>query len=431
MIEVRARRTERINRARLQLEAKRAARAAVVVLAGLAVGLACALYIGLHVSPTLLSSTFQVRFAVADASGIVPGLDQVRFKGIQAGSITKVQLIGGKPVLTAQIQGQYAPIYNDAQAQLRPNTALQDMYLDIVSRGTAAAGRTRYAQPLPAGQTSVSVNIDDVLNTFRADQRVQLRTLLDVLGNGLHDRGAALRTAFVDLVPLLKVAGNMSDQLAARAPLVRQLVHNMALLTGELGHRQGQLRTLLYGGSAMLTTLQDHSSDLAATLRELPPTMRAIDSSFAALRSVLPPVNEAVRSLYPIAAQLPSALASLRSLSGEANPALLALETPVTRLVPLAHALVPLSSSLHSALASLLPQVGTFNHTTQDLVSCQKGVQGFFQWDASMAKFGDVRGPVPRGNVVIGGGTPNEYQPQSCTPGTAIGGVLPAAKDDH
>src|SRR4029077_15958802 len=143
MIEVRDRRTERINRARLALEAKRALRPAVVVLAGLAIGLACALYIGLHVSRTLLSSTFQVRFAVADASGIVPGLDEVRFRGIPAGSITNVQLIGGQPVGAAQIQDQYAPIYNDAQAQLRPNTALQDMYLDIVSRGTSTAGRVR------------------------------------------------------------------------------------------------------------------------------------------------------------------------------------------------------------------------------------------------------------------------------------------------
>jgi ABC-type transporter Mla subunit MlaD len=181
----------------------------------------------------------------------------------------------------------------------------------------------------------------------------------------------------------------------------------------------------------MLTTIQDRSSDLAATLHELPPTMTAINSSFAALRSVLPPVNGAVRSLYPIAGQLPSALAALRSLSGDANPALNALQTPVGRLVPLAEALVPLSSNLQAALGALLPQVGTFNHTTQDLVSCQKGVQGFFQWDASMAKFGDVRGPVPRGNLVLGGGTPNEYQPQSCTPGTAIGGVLPTLKDEH
>jgi ABC-type transporter Mla subunit MlaD len=431
VIDVRDRRTERISRARLELEVRRAARPTVVVAAGLLIGLACALYIGLHVSRTLLSSTFRVRFAVDDASGVVAGLDEVRFKGIPAGTITNVSLVGGHAVLTAQIQEQYGPIYRDAQAALRPNTALQDMYLDIVDRGSKVAGKAVYAQPLASSQTSASVNIDDVLNTFRADQRVQLRTLLDVLGNGLYDRGAALRTAFVDLVPLLRVAGNMSGQLAQRAPMVRELVHNMALLTTELGRRQQALRTLVSAGSAVLTTTQDSSSNLAATLRELPPTMGAIDTSFSAVRAILPRVDGAVQGLYPIAAELPGALAAIRRLSGEANPALQALQQPVQRLVPLASALVPLSSNLDSALTSLLPQVGTFNHTTQDLVSCKKGVQGFFQWDASMSKFGDARGPVPRGNVVVGGGLPNEYPPQSCTPGTAIGGALPTAADEH
>jgi hypothetical protein len=54
-----------------------------------------------------------------------------------------------------------------------------------------------------------------------------------------------------------------------------------------------------------------------------------------------------------------------------------------------------------------------------------------------MSKFGDLRGPVPRGNVVFGGGSngvfnaPFEYAPQACTPGTAIGGRLPTAADLH
>jgi ABC-type transporter Mla subunit MlaD len=431
MIEVRDRRTERINRARLALEVRRAARPTVVVLVGLAIGLACALYIGLHVSRSLLSSTFQVRFALNDASGVVAGLDEVRFKGIPAGSITNEQLVDGHPVLTAQIQNQYGPIYRDAVAQLRPNTALQDMYLDIVDRGTPAAGKAAYGQPLPSSQTSASVNVDDVLNTFRSDQRVQLRTLFDQLGNGLRDRGAALRTAFVDLVPLLQVAGNISDQLALRAPLMAQLVHNTALLTTELGRRQYQLRTLVSAGSAVLTTTQNSSAALAATLQQLPPTLSAIDTSFAAVRSVLPRVNTAVQSLYPVAGELPAALTAVRSLSGVANPAVQALQEPVQQLVPLARALVPLSSNLYNSIAALMPQIGTIDHTTTDLAKCKIGVQGFFQWDASMSKFGDVRGPVPRGNVVFGAATPNEYQPQACTPGTPIKGGVPTTASEH
>jgi ABC-type transporter Mla subunit MlaD len=213
--------------------------------------------------------------------------------------------------------------------------------------------------------------------------------------------------------------------------MTAQLVHNIALLTTELGRRQNQLRTLLYAGSAVLTTTQNSSANLAATLHELPPTLGAIDSSFAAVRSVLPRVNTAVQSLYPVVAELPAALSAVRSLSGVASPAVHALQQPVQQLVPMARALVPLSSSLYNAVAALLPQVGTINHTTQDLALCKKGVQGFFQWDASMSKLGDVRGPVPRGNVVFGAGTPNEYQPQSCTPGVAIKGTVPTAGSYH
>jgi virulence factor Mce-like protein len=437
MIEVRERRTERINQARLRLELRRAARPLLVVSLGLAVGLACALYVAVHVSRTLLSSTFQVKFAVGDATGVVAGLDEVRFKGIPAGTITGVQLNDGHPVLTAQVQSRYGPIYRNAQAELRPNTALEDMYLDIVDRGTPAAGRANSTDPLASSQTQTSVSIDDVLDAFRSDQRVELRTLLDVLGNGLRDRGAALRTAFVQLAPLLRVAGNISDQLAQRGPLTRALVHDSAQLTTELGDRQQQLRTLLDAGSAVLASLQSSDNNLAATLNALPPTLSDLRSSFAAVQAVLPPVDTAVRSLYPVAADLPSALAGLRSLSSVADPAVRALQPPVRRLVPLAGALVPLSGNLSAAIDALTPQTGTIDHTTQDLVSCKSGIQGFFQWDASMAKFGDVRGPVPRGNVVFGGGSngvvngPFEYAPQACTPGSPIGGRPPTSADEH
>jgi ABC-type transporter Mla subunit MlaD len=182
----------------------------------------------------------------------------------------------------------------------------------------------------------------------------------------------------------------------------------------------------------VLTTLQNNSSNLAATLQELPPTMSSIDSSFSAVRGVLPRVDRAVQSLYPVAAELPGSLTALRRLSGAANPALEALLNPVQRLVPLAKGLVPLSENLNSALSSLLPQVGTFNHATDDLVRCKIGVQGFFQWDASMSKLGDARGAVPRGNVVFGtGNLPNEGFQQACTPGTPIGPALPTPASEH
>jgi ABC-type transporter Mla subunit MlaD len=286
-------------------------------------------------------------------------------------------------------------------------------------------------------RTDTSVNIDDVLGVFGADTRRSLRGLLDDLGNGLADRGARLRTAFVELTPLLQVAGRITGQIARRGPMTQRLVHNTAALTTELRARDRELRALLHNGSAALQTLQDGSGDLDAMLAELPPTLGAIDTSFAAVQGVVGDVDRAVLRLRPVAAKLPDALAAVRRLNAAASPAVAALRRPIERLVPLARVLVPLSAGLRDTVAALTPQVSAIDRTTKDLAVCKKGVQGFFQWDASMSKYGDVRGPVPRGNVVVGAQSsgvladPNEYAPQACTPGQAIGGRPPTRKDEH
>jgi hypothetical protein len=113
-----------------------------------------------------------------------------------------------------------------------------------------------------------------------------------------------------------------------------------------------------------------------------------------------------------------------------------ALQTPVCRLVPLSRTLRPLSASLASAITQLRPQIDTINHTTKNLVLCKKGIQGFFQWDASMTKYGDSRGQAPRGNLVIGlqsAGlpSPEESAYQGCTPGGPIGGRVPTSEDER
>jgi virulence factor Mce-like protein len=378
-----------------------------------------------------------VRFAVDDATGVVEGKNDVRYKGIPAGTITKVEMAGTQPVITVQLQKKYGRIYRDARASLRPNTALQDMYLDILDRGTPASGLAGTTDPVPAAQTDTAVNLSDVLNVFRADQRARMRALLDNLGNGLRDRGAPLRTAFTQAVPFLQVAGRVSRQLARRRPMTRRLVHNMAVLTTELGRRDKELRRLLHDGGTTLTTLKDGSRDLDATLAQLPPTLTAVDSSFTAVRGVLGDVNDAVASLQPVAGRLPGSLAALRRLNSSAAPAVRALQPPVRRLVPFAQSLRPLARSLSSAVNALRPQVDTVDLVTKRVAGCKRGIQGFFQWDASMSKYGDVRGPVPRGNVAAGAQSsgaltsPDEYAPQACTPGKPIGGRVPAPADKH
>jgi ABC-type transporter Mla subunit MlaD len=311
------------------------------------------------------------------------------------------------------------------------------MSLNITSRGTPSAGAATEHDPVPADRTDTSVSISDVLNVFAGTERARLSQLLDALGNGLADRGMALRSSFAELVPFLQEATHITDQLSLHSRLTKQLIHDTGVLTTALGQRASQIRLLVAEGSRTMSTLGANSPALEQTLAELPPTISSADGALSALSGVLPSVNGAVSSLYPVAGELPRALRDIRALTRVARPAVTALQRPVASLVPLAGALVPVSRNLSSSVSTLLPQVPVLGRTVADVGNCLPALYGFFAWDASMSKFGDARGAAPRGNAVAGaqsaGGLQNpfEFAPQACTPGKAIAGRLPQAGDYH
>lgn len=426
----------RLSRERLRLEARRSVGPAGVLMAGLIVAVAAMAFVVMNVSKILITDSYKVRFAVADATGVVGGgVDEVRYRGIPAGEIKTVEMFNGQPIITVELESKYGKVFRDARAELRPNTALLDMYLNITDRGTPAAGEAKDGPPIAAGQTATGVKVSDVLQVFNGSTRHRMQRLLDELGNGIDGNGLRLRQAFVDAVPLLRTASRLTDQLAAREPQTKRLVHNVGVLTRELGSRDTQLRTLVDAGGDTLGTLQAGAVDLDATLRELPRTVTSAEDSFAAVRGVIGDVNRAVDDLGPVADRLPEALVAARRLGAAAVPAVRALRPPVQKLVPLARTLVPVSRNLSATVRALAPQVDTLNYVTKAVDGCHTGINGFFQWDASMAKFGDVRGPSPRGNVVISAASsgvmndPYEYAPDACTPGTPIGGRLPRPED--
>jgi ABC-type transporter Mla subunit MlaD len=412
-------------RARIVRQLKRSITPSLVTLAAIAGALACGAFVVLHIDRTALVSSQQLAFAVDDAAGVVPKVDEIRFRGIPAGKIDKVELRGTQPVVVVSLEKRYGTVYRNAKATLRPNTPLQDMYLNIVDRGTPAAGQASSDVPVAASQTDTSVSISSVLDVFQGDERARLAHLLDDLGNGLADRGAQLRTAFADLVPFVTVAGRITRQLGANAPLTKRLIHNVGVLTTTLGDRETSLRRLVNEGAATLATLQDGSGDLDRALAALPGTLDAADRSFAAVRGVVGDVNGALTALEPVSARLPSALASVRRLTDAATPAVTQLRTPVHRLVPLATALRPAAAALSQSVTRLRPQVPALKRTVDAVAGCLPSLNGFFKWDASMAKFGDALGPAPRGNVVagaqsVGVSNPFEALEPSCAPGDTI-----------
>src|SRR5258708_36995155 len=94
---------------------------------------------------------------------------------------------------------KYAPLYNNAIIRVRPETPLDDMYVDIVSRGTPSAGRLGPNAILPAQRTQIPVDVSSVLDVFNADTRARVQASIDAPGQGLGTQGTSFRQAPVGL----------------------------------------------------------------------------------------------------------------------------------------------------------------------------------------------------------------------------------------
>jgi virulence factor Mce-like protein len=406
-----------MDRGRLAIEIRRARGGFIALLALglLALGAAAVIANGLRLNMPW-ASTYTAHVAVDDAKGVVPGKQQVRISGFPVGKITKAQLVDGHPVLTIQIKGRYAPLYHDASLRLRPKTPLDDLYLNVETRGHAAAGKLTSSETLPAERTRAPVDIGRVLDTFGTDTRVRMKQAIDALGSGLGDHGAEFRATLVKLAPFLQAAKRLTQATAARGAATQRLVHNFRLMVEELGRRSTQLKTLVRSGAQTFTELARADAPLSQVINEFPPLLRQLIPAFAALRASADELDPAFDKLQPSARALPAGLAALRSFSLEARPSLQALRKPLPDLTALVSALAPTASGLERAFTRLGPTAPRLDRITAAVVPCELAVQKFFHNTLSLMKFYDARGLVARGQTVDGA-SPNQRADTSCAAG--------------
>jgi ABC-type transporter Mla subunit MlaD len=376
---------------RLKLELKRAARPGLLyvllVIAGLLIG---ANIVGNLAGTKPWDSYTTYRVAFSDVKGVIPGSTTLRIAGVNVGTITGSELVSGRPVLTLSLQSQYAPLYRDASIRIRPVTPLEDMYVDITSRGHGSAGVLKASAILPATQTASPVAISSVLDAFGADTRARLATLLDQLGAGLSDGGANLRASFEAVAPFLSVADRMSSALAQRRVELASLVHNFAGLSEELATRDTQLSGFVRYADSTLGALARNNAPFGATIQQLPGTLATMSSAFTQLRAAEGAVDPALRSLRPVASALPGGLDALSRFSQDATPALAALRPAVLQLRPLAQVLEPTSQALAGAFTQLRPEAPQLDRMTALAAhpACLTYVGQFLNRVISLTKFG-------------------------------------------
>jgi virulence factor Mce-like protein len=413
-----------LDRQRLALEIRRSSGAMLALLGLIALSVGCIAIILANIGITLpWQSTYSREVAVDNAKGVVTG-DTVRLAGVTVGRITSVKLTDGQPILGIEIAPKYGPLYQNASLDLRPETPLDDMYLDIVSRGSKRAGALGPHQVLAAGRTETPVDISSVLDVFNADTRSRVKQTIDNLGEALGNQGPDFEQALVDLAPFLSAAKQLTAQTAIRQSETRQLVHNFGLITTALASRNTQLRELVASGASTLTELGSHEGSVQAVINQLPATMSQLQATFATLRATENHLDPALTSLEPVAQALPTALSDLTRFSTRATPAFTKLDRPLPVLNDLMHQLSPTAASLRQSFTALSPVPGELNTITQLVVPCEPALADFFQNTLSVGAYSTSLSTIIRGETVVGassaGGTvQDQVAPKSCAPGGA------------
>lgn len=342
-----------------------------------------------------------VRIAADDVKGIAPGKHQVRVMGVRAGVVDSADIVNGEAVLSLRVEKEFAPIYRDARAQIRPVTPLQDLYVNITDRGTPAAGRADEKYVIPAENMVAPVDISRVLDTFQGDAREQLTVMLHEIGRGLDDGGAKLQAAFAEIAPFLRVAQDATEVLAEREENVRAVITNFGGLSAALAKRDDELTTLIRRGNTTVGELAASDTAFRGTIAQIPPMLNAMRSSFASLRGLTGELDPALRELRPVAGELEDGLRGLEKLGRDASPALARLRPAIRDLRPMARTLVPVARELESAATGLRPQAPQLDRLTREVEVCRNMLQNFFHHTLSVFKFQDSLGAFPRAEMTI------------------------------
>lgn len=341
---------------RVHVGERRSLLAAAVVVGALAV--ITALVFGLYPS----GGGYTVRGQFSSSTNLVPG-SAVRIAGVDVGKVEKIERgPGNTSIVTMDVSEDGRPVHADATLAIEPRLLLEGNFYINVEPGSPSSPKLPSGALIPVQQTSVPVQLDQVLNLFDRATRESLTNSITNLADALGP-GPTGRTGYIGARETAKQLDGALDAIrdAARqargtqpGDLGRSIRGTRDVAVG-LTPTPAILSNLVSDYSTVAAALAAEARPLQASVAKLNATLRVAPRALASLERVLPDVTRFGDALVPALRAAPKrfdqasaildqihALASDRELGG------------------LERDLRPLTSRLpgyESELARLLPQL--------------------------------------------------------------------------
>jgi phospholipid/cholesterol/gamma-HCH transport system substrate-binding protein len=288
--------------------------------------------------PVLEERPFELKAEFETAQAVVPGQGQtIRVAGVRIGDVSKVEVEDGVGVVTFAIDREYLPVYKDATILMRPTTGLKDMFFEL-DPGTRAAGEFDEGETVPVANTAPDVNLDEILSALDADSQAYLRLLLIGAGKGLEGRDKDLGEVLGGLGPINRDLADLNRQVAKRRVNLARLIHNLNVLTNEVGRSDDELTRLVSSSEAALAAIAEEDPSVRRAVRLLPSTLAQAEQTLNVTARFAALLGPTANDLRPFARNLEPLNASLRRLSEAATPV---LEDEIRPFVRAARPVVP------------------------------------------------------------------------------------------
>ncbi|MEA2478244.1 MAG: phospholipid/cholesterol/gamma-HCH transport system substrate-binding protein, partial [Thermoleophilaceae bacterium] len=318
------------------------------------------------------SSDYELKAQVA--SGLeLQSRSPVRIAGVEVGRVKKVERgPGNTAIVTMTIKDVGLPIHRDATLKIRPRIFLEGNFFVDLKPGTPNAPTLGSGSTLPLAQTTVPVQLDEILSSLQSGTRENLKALVHGFATGVEGGGGqSLRRGLPEWGPAFTNTAVAAEAARGLRPDdLSKFIAGSEKTAAALASRDHQLVQLLDGLTRTVTALASRRAQLeasmpqlAALLGEAPPALRSIDAALPPTRAlaieVRPALREApstLRLARPVLAQARALVApgELPALLGQLDPALADLAPLEPQLTALFQRLRPITECVRrNALPTL------------------------------------------------------------------------------
>jgi phospholipid/cholesterol/gamma-HCH transport system substrate-binding protein len=236
----------------------------------------------------------------------------VRIAGVNVGKVISVDPKGNDMAeVTFTVADDGLPVNSDAQVTVRPRLFLEGNFFLDVQPGSPSAANLSSGDTIPVTNTQTAVQLDQILTALQKPERANLQKLLEGYGTALVHKptpaedktqdplvhgviaASALNDSFHYADRAARNSAITAEALQGTAPHdLSELIDAQAHVFGVLAARESQLTGLISNFNTFAGALAAESTNLSATVAELAPTLEETTPALRALNSTFPPLRE-------------------------------------------------------------------------------------------------------------------------------------------